>query len=103
MAKMRKSYSQRAGLLFPVGRLRRVLREKIINKRTELKSSIMVAAVIQYLVKEIIDVAGMAAQRDNRKVIIPRHLELACFSDDDLKILLKDIIIPEGGVLPDKI
>lgn len=44
--------------------------------------------------------AGNAA-RDNKKTrIIPRHIQLAVRSDDELSKLLGDVTIANGGVMP---
>ena len=44
--------------------------------------------------------AGNAA-RDNKKTrIIPRHIQLAVRSDEELSELLGDVTIADGGVMP---
>ena len=58
------------------------------------------AAVLEYLTAEILELAGNAA-RDNKKArIIPRHLLLAVKNDEELNGLLKHVTISQGGVLP---
>ena len=95
-----KSRSTRAGLQFPVGRIHRYLRKGNFSKRVGSGAPVYLAAVMEYLTAEIIELAGNAA-RDNKKMrIIPRHLQLAIRNDEELNQLLAGVTISQGGVLP---
>ncbi|KAH6562955.1 hypothetical protein BASA50_006108 [Batrachochytrium salamandrivorans] len=95
-----KSRSARAGLQFPVGRVHRLLRKGNYAQRVGAGAPVYLAAVLEYLAAEILELAGNAA-RDNKKTrIIPRHLQLAIRNDEELNKLLGDVTIREGGVLP---
>ena len=95
-----KSRSSRAGLQFPVGRVHRMLKNGNYSERTGGGAPVYLAAVMEYLAAEILELAGNAA-RDNKKMrITPRHLQLAIRNDEELNKLLSDVTIAEGGVIP---
>jgi histone H2A len=58
------------------------------------------AATIEYLVAEILELAGNAARDNKRKVIKPRHITLGVRNDEELNKLLDHVTISEGGVMP---
>ncbi|CEF66521.1 Histone H2A domain and Histone core domain and Histone-fold domain-containing protein [Strongyloides ratti] len=95
-----KSRSSRAGLQFPVGRLHRMLRKGNYAERVGAGAPVYLAAVLEYLAAEVLELAGNAA-RDNKKTRInPRHLQLAIRNDEELNKLLSGVTIAQGGVLP---
>ncbi|XP_054483151.1 histone H2A-like [Anoplopoma fimbria] len=95
-----KTRSSRAGLQFPVGRVHRLLRKGNYAQRVGAGAPVYLAAVLEYLTAEILELAGNAA-RDNKKTrIIPRHLQLAVRNDEELNKLLGGVTIAQGGVLP---
>lgn len=94
------SRSNRAGVLFPVGRMHRYLRGVTHHFRISGAAPVYQAAVIEYLTAEILELAGNAA-RDNKKGrVTPRHILLAVANDEELHQLLKHVTIASGGVLP---
>ncbi|KAL5970204.1 Histone H2A [Taenia solium] len=99
-ARNHKSRSQRAGLQFPVGRVHRLLRKGNYAERIGAGAPVYLAAVMEYLAAEVLELAGNAA-RDNKKTrIVPRHLQLAIRNDEELNKLLSSVTIAQGGVLP---
>ncbi|XP_014224022.1 histone H2A-beta, sperm-like [Trichogramma pretiosum] len=96
----KRSRSMRAGLQFPVGRLHRQLRKGRYSKRVGTGAPIYMAAVIEYLAAEVLELSGNAA-RDNKKTrIIPRHFQLAVRNDDELSKLLAGVTVAQGGAVP---
>jgi histone H2A len=95
-----QSQSFRAGLQFPVSRVNRHLREGRYAKRIGAGSAVYTAAVLEYLTAEILELAGNVTRDSKRARIIPRHIQLAVRSDDELNTLLKDVTIATGGVIP---
>ncbi|XP_010249362.1 PREDICTED: histone H2A-beta, sperm-like [Nelumbo nucifera] len=94
------SKSVRAGLQFPVGRVARFLKKGRYAERLGNGAPIYLAAVLEYLAAEALELAGNAA-RDNKKTrIIPTHVLLAVRNDEELGKLLAGVTIVHGGVLP---
>uniref|UniRef100_A0A8C6TRI5 Histone H2A n=1 Tax=Neogobius melanostomus TaxID=47308 RepID=A0A8C6TRI5_9GOBI len=71
-----KSRSSRAGLQFPVGRVHRLLRKGNYAQRVGAGAPVYLAAVLEYLTAEILELAGNAARDNKKSRIIPRHLQL---------------------------
>ncbi|CCE63728.1 hypothetical protein TPHA_0F02470 [Tetrapisispora phaffii CBS 4417] len=94
------SSSAKAGLQFPVGRIKRYLKRHASGKiRVGSKSAIYLTAVLEYLTAEVLELSGNAAKDLKVKRITPRHLQLAIRGDDELDSLIK-ATIASGGVLP---
>eukprot|EP00808_Paulinella_micropora_P026378 g59040.t1 len=94
------SRSSRAGLQFPVGRVSRFLRKRRYAARVGGGAPVYMAAVLEYLTAEILELAGNAARDNKRTRISPRHMQLAVRNDEELNMLLGGVTIASGGVLP---
>ena len=95
-----KARSSRARLQFLVGRVHRLMKKGNYAKRSGAGAPVYMAAVLEYLSAEVLELAGNAA-RDNKKMrIIPRHLQLAIRNDEELNKLLGGVTVAQGGVLP---
>lgn len=92
--------STRAGLQFPVGRIHRMLRRVNYGKRIGSGAPVYLAAVLEYLAAEILELAGNAARDNKKRRINPRHIQLAVRNDEELNKLLDKVVISEGGVVP---
>ena len=67
------SRSAKAGLQFPVGRMARYLRQGGFAKRVGAGAPVYMAAVLEYLTAELLELAGNAAKDNKRSRIVPRH------------------------------
>ncbi|XP_050520743.1 histone H2A-like [Daktulosphaira vitifoliae] len=95
-----KTKSSRAGLQFPVGRILRLLKKGNYAERVGAGAPVYLAAVLEYLSAEILELAGNAARDNKKSRIIPRHIQLAIRNDEELSTLLSGVTIAQGGVLP---
>ncbi|KAA0195366.1 Histone H2A [Fasciolopsis buskii] len=106
------SKSARSGLIFPVARILRYMKQgnAFRSKRVATKASVYLSAVIEYVTSKIIlqlisagelsELAGVHAQRDRKKIISPRHIMFAVANDDELFKCLGSVTFPFSGVVP---
>ncbi|KAE8678180.1 putative histone H2A.5 [Hibiscus syriacus] len=71
------SKSAKAGLRFAVGRVARYLKKGRYAQRCGRGASVYLAAVLEYLAAEVLELAGNAARDNMRKRINPRHVYIA--------------------------
>eukprot|EP00727_Mastigamoeba_balamuthi_P014364 m51a1_g9552 putative histone h2a type 1-like (250) ;mRNA; r:879908-880858 len=81
----RASRSARAGLMFPVAAVQRMLKEGCYARRVAAGAPVYLAAVLEYLTAEILELSGNAARDCRKKIIQPRHLMLAVRGDSELE------------------
>jgi histone H2A len=98
--KAAESRSHRAGLRFPVGRVGRAMRSGRYGARVANTAPIYLAAVMEYLTAEVLELAGNVAIETKKVRITPRHLTLAIRNDDELEKLLAHVTLSQGGVSP---
>jgi histone H2A len=90
----------KAGLQFPVGRVGRYLKKGKYATRVGAGAPVYLAAILEYLTAEILELAGNAARDNKKSRIIPRHIQLAVRNDEELNKLFGSVTIAQGGVLP---
>jgi histone H2A len=95
-----QSRSSRAGLQFPVGRIARYLKQGKFAERVGAGAPVYLAAVLEYLAAEVLELAGNASKDNKKTRIIPRHIQLAVRNDEELNKLMANTTIASGGVLP---
>ncbi|XP_059967365.1 histone H2A type 1-A-like [Mesoplodon densirostris] len=95
-----KSRSSRAGLQFPVGRIYRLLRKGSYVERLAAGLPVYLAAVLESITAQILQLAGSVCCDNKETHIIPCLLQLAVRNDEELNNLLGGVTIAQGGVLP---
>ena len=95
-----KTRSAKAGLTFPVGRIARHLRKGRFAKRIGSGSPVYMAAVLEYLTAELLELAGNACRDHKKNRISPRHIQLAVKNDAELNGYIGKATIASGGVMP---
>ncbi|CAM9516976.1 unnamed protein product [Choristocarpus tenellus] len=99
-SKKSTSRSAKAGLQFPVGRVGRFLKQGKYATCVGAGAPVYLAAVLEYLTAEVLELAGNAARDKKKARIVPRHIQLAVRNDEELNKLLGEVTIASGGVLP---
>lgn len=93
--------SEKAGLVFPVSRVHRAMKEDALRiSRVGAGAPVYLAAVLEYLTAELLEVAGDVAADLGRRRITPRHMALAVRGDPEFSGLLAGAVLPAGGVVP---
>eukprot|EP01111_Echinosteliopsis_oligospora_P002926 TRINITY_DN1473_c0_g1_i1.p1 TRINITY_DN1473_c0_g1~~TRINITY_DN1473_c0_g1_i1.p1 ORF type:complete len:289 (+),score=64.53 TRINITY_DN1473_c0_g1_i1:53-868(+) len=98
-----QSRSSAAGLQFPVGRIHTAMKKIAGGKRVGAGAPVYLAAVLEYISAEVLELAGNAARDNKMARITPRHIMLAVFNDEELhKLLILQCggVISHGGTLP---
>merc|ERR1712048_196521 len=93
--------SKRAGIIFPVGRCTGKIRQGRYSNRVGVGGGVFMAAALEYLTMEILDLAGQCADEHKKKTIAPRHIQLAIRNDEELNKLFASIQLSQGGVRPE--
>ena len=97
--------------------LRRRMKAARVGKYIRPASVVYLGAVMEYLMAEVLELAGNCARDNKKKTIKPRHIMMAVEMDDELKplfdaanvtvatiflyiIFIQQVILPGGGVVP---
>jgi histone H2A len=91
--------SAKAGVNFPVGRIQRYIKQGLYARRVGGSGGVYMAAVLEYVVAEIIEAAADVTDSMKALSITPRHIQLAIKKDDELSQLFAGCNVSTGGVL----
>ena len=100
------SASAKAGLKFSVSRIGKDLAKFATTDTSPAIGAgapVYLAAVLEFLCAEILELAGNIALDEESNKIAPHHITLAVKNNDDLNKLLGGVTIVTGGVGPNRL
>lgn len=68
--------------------------------RVWIKSAVYTAAVLEYIVSEILDLGGYIAKGMKKKILTPSHINGALKIDQELSKLTSNVIVPFASKIP---
>lgn len=77
--------SERAGLLFPVSRIGRFLRQGNFAPNVSINAAIQLAASLELLVRELLEISVDVTKKYNMKIITPRYIQEGMEMDGDFR------------------
>ena len=95
-ASLHECLSRKAGLLFPVGRVARSLKTGQYAARIAQGTPVYLAATLEYLCAEILELSGRVAEKKGATRILPSHILTAIHEDDELHKVFADICTVVG-------
>merc|ERR1712093_411804 len=100
--KKKVAMQTKAGLKFPVGRLKRYLRlHKLSNvNRVGASAAVFMAATLEYPTAEIMEPSGDRCKEDKRQRVKPRHILLSVKADEELSKIMSGQFPREAGMEP---
>jgi len=94
-----RSHTRRSGLVLSVPRIKRQLRKARLATRISSCAPIYLAGAIEYLIAEVLELAGNRVRDFNHKRITPRDIHMAVKTDAELGVLFGKVTLPNVGVL----
>lgn len=88
--KPRLSAQKRAGIHFPVSRITQFFRKGGYASRYSVKASVYMAAVLEYLASEMVELAGCITLDEKKVIISPEHILSGIQNDVALNQLMSD-------------
>lgn len=96
----KSSRSSKAGLKFPVGRIKSRLRRVGYTKRVSASAPVFLAAILEYVASELLELSHDRAIDRGKRRIVPYDIFTVIRSDSELNQLLDGAAIPDGGTIP---
>ncbi len=89
----------KAGLQLDVARVQKLMNIRSVAKRKSDKAAVAMAAAVEYLIAEVLELSGNVARDTKKARITQRHIKIAILNDEELNKFFKNAVIG-GGVLP---
>ena len=83
------SRSKKAGLMMPVSRINRHLKISKVMDRVGSSTPVYMAAVMEYVIAEVVEIAGNKVKKDGRKRLTPADVAYAIRTDRELNKLME--------------
>ena len=94
-----RAISTAAGLVVPVREIAHIMHARLSNPPS-LGAAVYLAAVIEYLAAELLELSSNAARDCKSFWIQPRNLHHAVRNDEELVTMFQNVSILDGGILP---
>ncbi|KAE9548767.1 hypothetical protein FO519_008021 [Halicephalobus sp. NKZ332] len=94
-----RSMNSRADIIFSAQRCIKKMK-KTTGHRVRKEAGVYMATVLEYLVAEILEVAGDTTREFNKRRITPRTIMLSVRNDEELNLLTQKVHFPESGAIP---
>ncbi|GBM55321.1 hypothetical protein AVEN_253988-1 [Araneus ventricosus] len=100
MSSQKTSKSKKSGLIFPVSRIKTMLRVQKVADRITDKAAVYLTAVVEYLSLEILEISLTTAQAERQHKIQPSHVNTALKKDQDFVKHFVRAIVPKSKFIP---
>ena len=96
-----KSVATKCGLLWPIAKVDKRLRERREVRRVGKSAAVFLSGVLEYVVAEILEMAGNQALAGKKHRVTPQHISIALRRDVELNALLGNASVFVGDRLKD--
>jgi len=96
------SRNERAGLVFPVGRVERIARSKHlrIHQRISSTCAVYITAVLEHVANTVILASQASMELSEKRILTPRHFLVGISDHPSLKCVVQNYNIINAGVVP---
>lgn len=88
----KRTMASRSGLQFPPARAKNLLKEVSGGKNISKTAPVYLAAVMEYIAAEILELSGNAARDNKRSQLTVRHFHMAINGDEELPLLFSRLL-----------